>query len=588
MKKRTKFLSVGLIVLITLAFGAQVWLFHKKPAQEAEKVDVIAELEKSFQEMVKGRPVRDVPITADFKAYTAAALAKTKNDFVAAAPRYAAALKGDSSNPDLITNTYLMYVLAGDVPAALPYAQLAHKANPADLLPKLVLISHFIKNKQYPQALALLNNVQHGQQLHETALYPLIKVWIYAEQGQKQSAYAALSDIQKQPQLSTLYYLNKGMIDDIFKDIPAANKAFEHLIAPDSSPSLNVLMILYDFYKRIGQLPTQKVFADVYNKTQETSFVTKELMHNPRESYHITTTAAGVAMVFFDMASLMSQLSNYETSLFFIQLADYLNPDSSLNKLFLGEIWEELDQPKAANSAYRALLPKNDLYLSMQLRLASNLKKMGQEKAAEEHLLSVIDNFPNMPIYHLTLGDIYRDKAQYGKAIRSYATALHFFKKEEPQAAVLFFNLGVCYEKIGQQDKAETFLRQAVQLDPKNPVYLNYLGYVWVEQNKNVPEAVKMIELAATQSPNDGNILDSLAWAYYKQGQYDKALPFMEKAVIYESGNAVINDHLGDIYWRLGRFRDARFQWTNAKNMKKENSTTLLQVLDRKLQYGLK
>ena len=126
-----------------------------------------------------------------------------------------------------------------------------------------------------------------------------------------------------------------------------------------------------------------------------------------------------------------------------------------------------------------------------------------------------------------------------------------------------------------------------MSLDPKNPIYLNYLGYTWVERGKNLPQALTMIQTAVEQVPDDGNLLDSLGWAYYMMGDYKSALPVMEKAVEKEAGNAIINDHLGDIYWRLGRFRDARFQWAHARSLKQYNSDQLKAQIDEKIKNGL-
>ena len=56
-------------------------------------------------------------------------------------------------------------------------------------------------------------------------------------------------------------------------------------------------------------------------------------------------------------------------------------------------------------------------------------------------------------------------------------------------------------------------------------------------------------------------IIDSLGWAYYRLGRYDDAVRELEKAVELKAGDPVINDHLGDAYWKVGRTLEAKFQW---------------------------
>ncbi len=93
---------------------------------------------------------------------------------------------------------------------------------------------------------------------------------------------------------------------------------------------------------------------------------------------------------------------------------------------------------------------------------------------------------------------------------------------------------------------------------------LNYLGYSWVDRGEHLDKAKEMLNKAVELQPDDGFIVDSLGWAYYRLGDYGKAVTFLERAVELEPADPVINDHLGDAYWRAGRQREARFQWQRA------------------------
>jgi Flp pilus assembly protein TadD len=101
----------------------------------------------------------------------------------------------------------------------------------------------------------------------------------------------------------------------------------------------------------------------------------------------------------------------------------------------------------------------------------------------------------------------------------------------------------------------------------------------------NLERAKVMLEGAAAQRPQDGNIADSLGWVLFRMGQIQPAITQLERAVELEPRNATINDHLGDVYWAAGREREARFQWQRALSMDPESTDAMR--LRLKLDGGL-
>ncbi len=74
--------------------------------------------------------------------------------------------------------------------------------------------------------------------------------------------------------------------------------------------------------------------------------------------------------------------------------------------------------------------------------------------------------------------------------------------------------------------------------------------------------------MPSQQRPDDGYIVDSLGWAYFRLGNYDEAVKQLERAVELKPEDPTINDHLGDAYWRVGRTLEAHFQWAHARDLK--------------------
>ncbi len=103
-----------------------------------------------------------------------------------------------------------------------------------------------------------------------------------------------------------------------------------------------------------------------------------------------------------------------------------------------------------------------------------------------------------------------------------------------------------------------------MDLSPNQPYVLNYLGYAWTEQGRNLPRARQMIERAAAERPNDGAIADSLGWVMLQQGDRVDAVHWLERAVELDPEDSTVNGHLGDAYWASGRRMEAKAQWRRA------------------------
>ena len=149
----------------------------------------------------------------------------------------------------------------------------------------------------------------------------------------------------------------------------------------------------------------------------------------------------------------------------------------------------------------------------------------------------------------------------------------------------MFYFRGICYERSQQWPLAETDIKKALQLYPDQPLVLNYLGYSWVDKGVHLDQGMDMIRKAVEQRPDDGYIVDSLGWAYFRTGNYDEAVKNLERAVELKPEDPTINDHLGDAYWRVGRTLEAHFQWSQAKDLKPEPED--LPKIEAKLKDGL-
>lgn len=183
------------------------------------------------------------------------------------------------------------------------------------------------------------------------------------------------------------------------------------------------------------------------------------------------------------------------------------------------------------------------------------------------------------------LGNILRARKQYAEAIPYYDKAISLIGKPEKQHWIYYYARGTSYERTGNWPAAETDLQKALSLYPDQPLLLNYLGYSWVDQGRNLKEGLGYIEKAVSLKPDDGYIVDSLGWAHYRQGNFKEAVRYLERAVELKPDDPVLNDHLGDALWRVGREQEARYQWDQALSLKPEPDD--VEKIKRKIDQGL-
>jgi Tfp pilus assembly protein PilF len=126
---------------------------------------------------------------------------------------------------------------------------------------------------------------------------------------------------------------------------------------------------------------------------------------------------------------------------------------------------------------------------------------------------------------------------------------------------MLYFHLGVAYDKLGDGAQAAREFKEALKYDPEMHEALNYLAYMYAENAENLDNAEKYAKKALALSPDNGAYLDTLGWIYYKMGYFDKALAELEKAIKTHGEDPVIRDHLGDVYYSMQQTAVAVSEW---------------------------
>jgi tetratricopeptide (TPR) repeat protein len=299
----------------------------------------------------------------------------------------------------------------------------------------------------------------------------------------------------------------------------------------------------------------------------------------------VANAQEGAAEVLYGIGSALGRRGDDDPGLVYLQLALYLMPDHALSLLSLADLYEQLKMPQLAIKVYERFPADSPLRRNAEIQLATDLDSLDRADEAKKRLEKLIAEQPNDLEAIMALGGIVRARKQYGECAKIYSRGIATIATPQRSNWTIYYFRGICYERDKQWDKAEADLKMALQLYPDQPNVLNYLGYSWIDQGINLDEGMKMIRRAVDQRPEDGYIVDSLGWVYYRLGDYQEAMKHLERAVELKPDDPTINDHLGDVYWRLGRTLEAVFQWSHARDLKPEPDD--LAKIQEKLKSGL-
>ena len=151
----------------------------------------------------------------------------------------------------------------------------------------------------------------------------------------------------------------------------------------------------------------------------------------------------------------------------------------------------------------------------------------------------------------------------------------------------LLYRRGGSYERIGKYEEADEDLLSSLKINPDDAYVLNYLAYSWLERDYKINEAIEMLENAYKKENSNPYIIDSIGWAYYLVKNFEKAEKFLKTAVELMPEDPTVNDHYGDILWKLDRKIQARYFWGNV--LKMENvEAEMVQNINIKMIEGLK
>jgi tetratricopeptide (TPR) repeat protein len=136
--------------------------------------------------------------------------------------------------------------------------------------------------------------------------------------------------------------------------------------------------------------------------------------------------------------------------------------------------------------------------------------------------------------------------------------------RRAPDNTAVQYQYGSVLDRVGRKADAEKVLRDIITKHPDDANSLNFLGYMLAEKGTSLDEAVGYIQRALKSDPENPSFLDSLGWAYFRQGKLDLADQPLTTAAEKQPTNSVIQDHLGDLRIAQRRKAEAVAAWQRA------------------------
>ena len=252
---------------------------------------------------------------------------------------------------------------------------------------------------------------------------------------------------------------------------------------------------------------------------------------------------------------------NYSFLLFYTSLARMIDTSNDRATLIKGELFQKIGNDKDARLMFKEINQDSDFYLDAQINLALNYSFYLSYDEAIKNINKLLEKNNNLYPIKKILADTHRIEKNYKFAIQLYNEMI---ERNENDLWSIYYLRGICFERLGQWDKAEKNFLKSLDLKPDSPNVLNYLAYGWVERNIRLDQSLEMLKAAYAANPESSYIIDSLAWAYFKKNNYTEAAKLMEKVIDIAPGEAISLDHLGDIYYAMNRKREAIHFWQQA------------------------
>ncbi|MCP3971001.1 MAG: tetratricopeptide repeat protein [Rhodobacteraceae bacterium] len=518
-------------------------------------------------------------------SYLAARHAVLFSDYRAAADYYSRAIMQDPGNPELMEGAVMANLGLGRIDRAVALARRLAGLGATSQLANMALMADGFRRENYD---GLLADIEAGQSVG-ALVDGLLKAWAQLGQGQMSDALQSFDEVADTEGIEIFGLYHKALALALVGDFEGADEILSGRAHGTLQLTRRGVIAFAQVLSQLERNPDaveliDQSFGPDLDPTMAQMRAELEA-GKPLDFDAVGNARDGAAEVFLVVAGALNGEAADGYTLLYSRLAEYLRPGQVDAVLMSAALLEKLERYELATESYNKVPRGHPSFDAAELGRAEAMRKSGRTEAAVEVLQQLARAQADNALVHITLGDTLRGLERYDEASKAYDAAIALY--DDPQRAqwLVFFARGISHEREDRWELAEPDFRRALELNPGQAQVLNYLGYSFVEMGANLDEALGMIEQAVEAQPGSGYIVDSLGWVQYRTGQYRDAVTNLERATELMPVDPIVNDHLGDAYWAVGRRIEAEFQWKRALSFDPEEKDA--DRIRRKLEVGL-
>ncbi|MEL6206120.1 MAG: tetratricopeptide repeat protein [Pseudomonadota bacterium] len=518
-------------------------------------------------------------------AYLAARQASIETDFAAAARYYGRALMRDPGNVQLLENALMAHIGLGQVTRAVPIARQLRETGGDNQIANLALLADFMAREDWRAAGdAIDEGLTVGPLVDGLAL-----AWVTLGSDDTAAAIEAFDRVGEETGLDAFGLYHKALALAVLGDFDAADAVFAGDGEDPPRITRRGVVAHAQVLSQLGRNDDALTLIDTtIGPDLDASLAALRARLESGETVPfsmVENVRDGAAELFYTVASALSSEAADSYTLLYSRVAEHLKPDHTDALLLSGNLLEDMGRYELATESYDSVPREDPAFHVAEIGRAQALRRAGKDDAAIEVLEQLTESHPGIADVFVTLGDVLRQLERYEGSTEAYDRAVALYSDDREDQWFTYFARGITHERSDNWPDAEADFRKSLELRPGQPSVLNYLGYSMVEMKENLDEALSMIEQAVAERPDSGHIVDSLGWALYRLGRYEESVVHMERAAELLPVDPIINDHLGDVYWAVGRKTEARFQWHRALSFEPEEDEA--ERIRRKLDVGL-
>ncbi len=361
-------------------------------------------------------------------------------------------------------------------------------------------------------------------------------------------------------------------------NIEKARTALAEIAAAARTPDPRTLYLLSQAQRRLGEFKeaeasARKVIAQ-NNRSPWGYYALAEALEGRREYQSVVDELApviaanrGKGDASFDTSILLphlgfayQEIGQHDKAIASFEEARKLSPDDPAVAGYLVESNIAAKRYTAAIDAAKSALSQHPNDLRLTRLQAQALRQNGKADQGIALLEEAVKHHEDDPVAYISLAQAYSDADRGAQALKVLQDAQGKFPSDDGIA----FELGSVFDKQKRFAEAESAFRQVLARDPENAIALNYLGYMLAERGERLDESVGYLKRALQVEPENPSYLDSLGWAYFKADKLDLAETNLKRAAEQLKTNSVIQEHYGQVLFKLGRYDEAIAAWNRA------------------------